>query len=77
MARWQARRGAAITNLRHETMQTADPSPRAVLALLDGTRDLAELGAAVGTAIGHDDAVRRQRIEEYVRQFGRLGLLIS
>ena len=78
VARWQARRGAAITNLRHETMQIADPSPRAVLALLDGTRDRAALEAAAGTALGAGDAAaRRQRIDEYVRQFGRLGLLLG
>jgi SAM-dependent methyltransferase/methyltransferase-like protein len=78
VARWQARRGATITNLRHETMQMPDPSPRAVLALLDGTRDLAALDADAGTALGTGDAAaRRQRIDEYVRQFGRLGLLIG
>ena len=78
VARRQARRGETITNLCHESMQIADAPPRALLAMLDGKRDRNELDAAVGTALGVDDpAARRQRIDEYVRQFGRLGLLIS
>ena len=78
VARWQARRGETITNLRHESMQIAEAAPRAVLALLDGKRDRGALDAAAGAALGVDEPeARRRLIDEYVRQFGRLGLLIG
>lgn len=78
VARWQARRGTTVTNLEHEPMQLADAPPRAVLALLDGRRDNDALDAAVGPALELDDpAARRRRIDQYVRQFARLGLLIG
>ena len=78
VACWQARRGGAIANLEHEPLQIADAEPRALLALLDGTRDRAALDAAVGAALGVDEPqARRRRIDEYVRQFARLGLLIG
>jgi len=78
VARWQARRGVTVTNLEHEPMQIADAPPRALLALLDGRRDREALDAAVGTALELDDpGARRRRIEQYVRQFARLGLLIG
>jgi len=76
--RRQARRGEMITNLCHEQLRIADAPPRALLALLDGARDRAALDAAVGSALGVDEpAARRRRIDNYVRTFARLGLLIS
>jgi hypothetical protein len=75
--RWQACRGEMITNLCHEQMRIADAPPRALLALLDG-RDREALDAAVGSALGVDEpAARGRRIDNYVRTFARLGLLIS
>jgi predicted O-methyltransferase YrrM len=77
VARWQARRGDKLTNLWHDSMSIPDAPARALLALLDGTHDRAELDAAVGTALGVSDPILRQRrIDGYVRQFGRLGLLM-
>lgn len=77
-ARWQARRGGTITNLEHEPLLIVDEPPRALLALLDGRRDRAALDAAVGSALQVDNPdARRLRIDEYVRQFARLGLLIG
>ena len=77
VARWQARRGRTLTNLCYQPLQIPEGPPRALLALLDGKLDHADLDTAVGTALGVDDpAARRQRIAGYVRQFGRLGLLI-
>jgi SAM-dependent methyltransferase len=77
-ARWQARRGGSITNLEHEPLSIADAPPRALLALLDGRHDRAALDAAVGPDLEVDDpGARRQRIDEYVRQFAKLGLLIG
>jgi len=77
VTRWQARRGITLTNLCYEPMKIPEGPPRALLALLDGTRTSAELDAAVGAALGVDDpAARRQCIAGYVREFGRLGFLI-
>jgi predicted O-methyltransferase YrrM len=78
VARWQARRGATVTNLEHEPLQIAEAPPRALLALLDGRRNAQALDAAIGAALQVDDpAARRRRIDQYVRQFARLGLLIA
>jgi SAM-dependent methyltransferase len=78
VVRWQASRGRMLTNLCHEPLQIPEGPPRALLALLDGKRDHADLDVAIGAALGVDDpAARRQRIDGYVRQFGRLGLLIQ
>jgi predicted O-methyltransferase YrrM len=77
VARWEARRGFRLTNLWHEAMTIPDAPARALLALCDGARDRAELDVAAGAALELTDPVqRRSRIEGYVRQFGRLGLLI-
>ncbi|MGZ6642376.1 MAG: methyltransferase regulatory domain-containing protein [Solirubrobacteraceae bacterium] len=49
LARRQAAGGEAIlTTLRHESVQIADERARALLALLDGTRDRQALAAALG-----------------------------
>jgi hypothetical protein len=42
LARWQAARGATVTNLRHDN-QPLDDAHRALVILLDGTRDRAAL----------------------------------
>ena len=58
--------------------EIVEAAPRALLALLDGRRDRAALDAEMGSALGVDEAqARRRRIDEYVRQFARLGLLIG
>ena len=78
LARWQARRGGSITNLEHEALLIADALPGALLALLDGRHDRAALDAAVGPGLEVDDpGARRELIDEYVRQFAKLGLLIG
>ena len=78
VARWQAARGATVTNLEHEPLQIVETPPRALLSLLDGKRDAPALDAAVGPALAIDEpAARRRRIDQYVRQFARLGLLIA
>jgi len=77
VVRWQARRGKTLTNLCYEPLQIPDGPARALLALLDGQRDRAMLDTDVGEALDVDEpAARRRRIDEYVRQFGRLGLLV-
>jgi predicted O-methyltransferase YrrM len=77
VARWQARRGEQLTNLWHISMSIPDVPARALLALLDGSRDRAALDAAGVLPGAGDPVLRQRRIEGYVRQFGRLGLLIS
>jgi SAM-dependent methyltransferase len=77
-ARWQARHGVAVTNLRHETMQLRDASALRLLALLDGSRTRAQLAAEMAYALpGWAPAVIAQRIDEFLTQFGRLALLVS
>ena len=78
VARWQAARGASVTNQKHETLQLSDAAPRALLALLDGRRDRQALAAELGATLGLDDlSARAERIDRYVRQFARLGLLVG
>jgi methyltransferase-like protein/trans-aconitate methyltransferase len=43
LARYQARHNMAITNLRHETLETGETFARQLLPLLDGTRDHREI----------------------------------
>jgi hypothetical protein len=47
VARWHAAHGGAITNRWHEEVRLEEASVRRVLALLDGTRTVSELAAAV------------------------------
>lgn len=77
-SRWQAKRGVAVTNLQHETMQFRDVSALRLLALLDGSRTRAELAAAMANALpGWAPAVIAQRVDEYLAQFGKLALLVA
>jgi hypothetical protein len=77
-ARWQARRGVAVTNLRHETMQLREVSASRLLVLLDGSRTRTELAAQMAYALpGWAPPVIAQRVEEYLTQFGKLALLVS
>ena len=76
IVRWQAARQEQVTNLRHETMMLKDPAARRLLAVLDGSRTRAELADTVD--IGASDALAAEhRVDEYVRQFAKHGLLIA
>lgn len=46
VARWQAGRGDAVTNLRHEPVRVADAPARAIVEACDGTRDRRALANA-------------------------------
>jgi len=77
VARWQARRGTAVTNLQHETMQVRDANALRLLALLDGSRTRGELATAMADALpGWEQPRVAQRIDEYLAQFGKLALLV-
>jgi 2-polyprenyl-3-methyl-5-hydroxy-6-metoxy-1,4-benzoquinol methylase len=71
LARWQAKDREHVTNLRHETVRIADASARAMLALLDGEHDRAQLAAALGPA----SETTAARIEQYLQAFARLASL--
>ena len=77
-ARWQAGRGAAVTNLQHETMQLRDENALRLLALLDGSRTRGELTTVMADALpGWEQPRVAQRVDEYLAQFGKLALLVS
>jgi SAM-dependent methyltransferase len=91
VARWQSRRGATVTTLRHQSVRLGAPAELRLLEKLDGTRDLAALareGGAenpvTGTA-GEADAQLDDRamprrsardLEVVLARFARLGLLL-
>jgi SAM-dependent methyltransferase len=75
--RWQAAHGVRVTNLRHETMQLRDETALRLLTLLDGNRTRSEIAAAMGEAMPASDAfAREQRVDDYLRQFGKYALLL-
>jgi len=76
-ARWQARRGQAVTNLRHETMTLQDPAALKLLALLDGTSDREHLAAAMTPLLGPSTRESMPRVEEYLQEFARYALLMA
>ncbi len=77
VARWQAPRREAVTNLRHETIRLVDPFARTLLPLCDGTRDRAGLAAALGDAQPGGDPALRARIEETLATLAQCALLES
>jgi SAM-dependent methyltransferase len=77
VSRWQARRGVRVTNLWHETIQVRDQTALRLLTLLDGSRTRAEIATAIADVLPTFDAIaREQRIDEYLRQFGKHGFLL-
>jgi protein-L-isoaspartate O-methyltransferase len=76
-ARWQARHGAGVTNLRHETMTLQDSGALALLALLDGRQSRSALAAAMRSTFGGVGATEAAaRVDEYLHQFARYALLM-
>ena len=67
VARVQAARGKAVTNLRHFQVDLDDALALKMLPFLDGTRD----GAAVAKAVG----APRTEVDARLQHLGRLGLL--
>jgi SAM-dependent methyltransferase len=85
-ARWQAKSGREVTDLRHRTVALDDDLVRHFLSLLDGTRDAAALLAAMnayletaprpaGDAPPLPKAVKPEDIAMHLGSLGRLGLL--
>jgi len=78
LARLQARAGEEVTSLLHSRMRLPDPKTRTLLALLDGTRDRAALGAAMTEAAFDNQADKANAfVTHAVEQFARLGLLLA
>ena len=78
VVRWQAARRQAVTNLRHEPLRIDDPFALQLLVLLDGTRTLAALAAAM--APGLPAAARAgadARIATCLAHFALHGLLVA
>jgi hypothetical protein len=69
VAQAQLEHGDSVTNLRHDAVKLDDEVVRRLLPLLDGTRDLAALAAALGQP---PDA-----IEGRVRHLAKLALLVA
>ncbi|MEP7183068.1 MAG: class I SAM-dependent methyltransferase [Betaproteobacteria bacterium] len=74
VARWQAQRQEQLTTLRHEGVRLADPVARQLLAALDGSRDRAQLAAALAPALPGRDA--QAFVDDYLRMFARQALLL-
>jgi 2-polyprenyl-3-methyl-5-hydroxy-6-metoxy-1,4-benzoquinol methylase len=72
VARWQAGRRDAVTNLRHETIRLPDPFARTLLALCDGTRDRESLALAIGIGA---KAEQRAQLDDTLTMFARYALL--
>jgi TPP-dependent pyruvate/acetoin dehydrogenase alpha subunit len=91
LARTQARAGRLVTNLRHRNVQLEDDLVRRFLQLVDGTRDVDALVAALqaqgpsagtpgtsASAEGSEPAdVTRELVETNLRLLARLGLLAA
>jgi len=73
-ARWQASRHDFVVNRRHDGVAFTDPVMRALLPLLDGTRDREALVAALASVA---PAMRdpRRALDDYLAHFARLGIL--
>jgi len=76
LARLQNEEGMTVTNLCHEPVKLDTDLARSLLALLDGTRDRAQLINELGERLG-DAPDRAQSLEQNLRNLGRLALLVS
>jgi len=68
LARLQVREHPDVSSLVHRTVRIADPEARALLPLLDGTRDRAALAAAWSAPAA--------MLDECLAGFGRMALLV-
>jgi hypothetical protein len=79
LARLQARAGQEqVTSLLQTRVRLADPNALRLLALLDGSRQRAELAAAIdGPAFGPDRAQAGRFVAHALEQFARLALMTA
>ena len=72
LARFQASNGQMITTPRHTPVEPAGEVERRLIALLDGTRDVAMLTRELAPAVN-----RREEVEATLEKLADLGLLIA
>jgi methyltransferase-like protein/ubiquinone/menaquinone biosynthesis C-methylase UbiE len=76
-ARWQSVRSERVTNLFHETVGVSNDAERRLLPLLDGTRDVASLAAALGAGSERTVPPTEDDVRDALRSLARAGLLVS
>jgi SAM-dependent methyltransferase len=72
LARWQASHGKLITTVRHTAVEAAGELERRLIALLDGSRDVAALTRELAPAVN-----RREEVDATLQKLANLGLLIA
>ena len=77
LARSQARRGGAVTTPRHATVDVNDEIACRLIALLDGTRDVAALARELAPQLGRPEAELARGIEANLAILARIGLLTA
>jgi SAM-dependent methyltransferase len=78
LARYQARTREDVTNLLHMRVRIPEPNAQRLLTLADGSRDRAQLEAAMMSAApGIDRARAASFVEQTLKQFARLALLVA
>ena len=75
LARVQARTSAEVTTLRHEQIVLRDPKARALLGLMDGTRNRRALADELARPAGVDRAGSEAAVLDFLGQLADLGLL--
>ena len=76
--RWQALRGATVTNLRHETLRMDDLAALQLLVLLDGTRSRDELAPLwLPAQWANQPEAARAQLDTALSHFAMHGLLIA
>ena len=67
-----------MTTLWHDSVKLDDEAARALLPLLDGTRDRAALVAALGAGLAGKDGVSpAEALDIHLKQFANLALLLA
>ena len=78
VARMQLETDGVVTTLWHDAVKLDDEVARALLPLLDGTRDRAALLAALGAKLaGKDGASPAAALDAHLRHFAKLALLLA
>ena len=78
VARLQVETDDIVTTLWHDSVKLDNELARALLPLLDGTRDRAALVAALGARlVGKDGASPAETLAAHLRQFAKLALLLA
>jgi hypothetical protein len=77
LTRWRAAHDKPIVTARHTRVDATGETERALLALLDGTRDLAALTRDMAGLLEKPEDIVAKEIEENLAKLARFGLLIA